>query len=165
MKRKMISVLGISLLLLLVVMLATAASSVEFGMDSEIWIAARTDGKAGSGMQNDPDDGSTQEKFDYTMNRLHKPEEHHNSFGSRNFLYPWILTQILLIIHRRDGLLTTAGRFSGSGDGNTTPKLAGFTYLDPQQIDVSVTNGIWKTKGYDHVYQVGQEIKLVAGAD
>src|SRR5690348_15042023 len=42
-----------------------------YGVDlsrGEVWIAARTDGVAGSGTQNDPYDGSTQAKFDALLN-------------------------------------------------------------------------------------------------
>jgi hypothetical protein len=38
----------------------------------DIWIAFRTDGNAGSGTENDPYDGSTQERFDGLMRRFNQ---------------------------------------------------------------------------------------------
>jgi hypothetical protein len=42
------------------------------GLDHELWIAARQDGKAGIGTPDDPLDGSTQPKFDAILHALRK---------------------------------------------------------------------------------------------
>lgn len=71
-KYKIAKVIGIAFLFILCTNVAYDSPSGVIDLGNEIWMSARTDGKAGTGTSIDPFDGSTQEKFDSILNRLYK---------------------------------------------------------------------------------------------
>ena len=141
-----------------------AAASAGAGPGDEMWIAVRADGKGGTGRPNDPLDGSTRRKFDAIMNGLYaagrKNVTIHLGVGTFHTLGAYVY-----VAHDPSpGWVADEGwKILGAGMGNTVLKLAGFTYLDPTRIDVSVAGGVWETRS-DNGFTVGREVKLVAGS-
>ncbi len=120
---------------------------------SEIWIAARTDGQAGTGIASDPLDGSTQEKLDGLLIGLNKA-------GVKNItihLGPGTFQTLGSTEWRngadwRDGCtgwhLSDGWKIFGAGIGNTTIQLAGVCRdrdVMYDRLDVSVREGLWET--------------------
>ena len=164
MKRHLVSLkFALALLTLLMAQPARAATPAELGLDKEIWITVRTDGKPGTGTLGDPLDGSTQEKFDSVMNRLYTTNQKNLTIHLGVGTFRTLGSYVYVAYNATPGWIADDGwKILGAGMGNTIVKLSGFTYLDPGRIDVAVQDGVWTTKA-DLWFQVGQEVKLVSG--
>jgi len=154
----------------LVALLVVAATAVmgtgpaESGMDSEIWIAVRTDGQPGTGTANDPYDGSTQERFDAVMHGLYAANRTHVSIHLGVGTFPTLGSYVYLAHNPKPGWVADEGwKISGAGMGNTVLELAGFTYEDPTLYEVAVAGGRWTSRA-DRWLEPNQELRLVAGS-
>lgn len=164
-KDKTAKVIGIAFLFILCANVAYDSPSGVIDQGNEIWISARTDGKAGTGTSIDPFDGSTQEKFDSILNRLYKENRKNVNIYLGVGTFYTLGSYVYVAYDPSPGWVADDGwKILGAGMGNTVLKLAGFTYLDPKQIEVTVSDGIWTTKT-ENWYQTGQELRLIAGED
>ena len=141
------------------------ASTSPGVVGGEVWIAARTDGKPGTGTSTDPLDGSSVPKFDGIMNGFYKANRKHLTIHLGVGTFETVGSYVYLAYDPSPGWVADDGwKIIGAGMGNTVVKLVGFTYLDPGRHDVSVAGGVWTTKE-DSWFEVGDEIRLAEGRD
>jgi hypothetical protein len=112
-------------------LLAALASAAAAAATHEVWIAARSDGRDGSGSQADPRDGSTAEKFDGILAHYRRAQATNLTIR----LWPGVYRT------RGDAAwtLSTGWRLIGSGAADTTLTLAGVTR--PDTVVIAATGG------------------------
>ena len=128
---------------------APNALLTKIGMDKEIWIAARTDGQAGTGKASDPLDGSTQEKFDRILVGLNKAKVTNitihlgagtfATLGEADWRNPQDLSDPCTGWH-----MDTGWKLVGAGMGNTTVKLGSYCNEFRHRAAIAAKDGVWK---------------------
>ena len=133
------------------------------GLEHELWIAVRKDGKAGTGTPDDPLDGGSQPKFDAILHAFWKAGTKNITLHLGPGTFETVGSNVCMACDPAPGWRTDDGwKILGAGMGNTRIRLAGFSYVDLSPIDAEVARGVWSTREANG-FQPGQELLLTDG--